>query len=65
MSVAIPEALVVAVPVPRLADAPPPDGTAAKDTAVLESGVPFESVTRTASGFANAVLVEVSWPFPE
>ncbi len=64
-SVAMPDALVVAVPVPRPADAPPADGIAAKETVVFGTGVPFESATRTASGFANAVPVDVSWLFPE
>jgi len=63
--VAIPEALVVAVPVPRLAEAPAPEGTAVKVTVVFGTGVPFESVTRTASGLPNAALVGVSWLFPE
>ena len=64
-SVAIPDAFVVALPVPRLADAPPPDGTAAYETIAPGTGVPLESATRTASAFANAVLVRVSWLFPE
>src|SRR5438105_7498747 len=63
--VAMPDALVVAVPVPRVADAPPPEGTAAKETVVFGTGVPFESVTRTASGLPNAAPVGVSWLFPE
>jgi len=65
VSVAMPDVLVAAVPAPRPADAPPADGTAANETVVPGTGVPFESVTRTASGLANAVLVGVSWLFPE
>ncbi len=65
VSVAMPDAFVVAVPAPRLADAPPADGTAAKETVVLGTGVPFESATRTASWLPNAVPVDVSWLFPE
>jgi len=63
--VATPDAFVVAVPVPRVADAPPADGTAAKETVVFGTGVPFESVTRTASALPNAAPVDVSWLFPE
>ena len=63
--VAMPDAFVVAVPVPRVADAPPVDGTAAKETVVFGTGVPFESATRTASELPNAAPVDVSWLFPE
>ena len=60
----MPDAFVVALPVPRVADAPP-DGTAVKVTILPETGVPFASVTKTASGLPKAVLVRVSWLSPE
>ena len=65
VSVAMPDELVVAVPAPRPADAPPADGTAANETVVVGTGVPFESTTRMARGLANAVPVGASWLFPE
>src|SRR5438874_151725 len=64
VNVAIPAALVVALPVPRVAVAPP-EGTAVKETVLPDTGVPFASVTSTASGFANTVLTEVNWLSPE
>ena len=65
VSVAMPDEFVVAVPAPRPADAPPADGTAANETVVPGTGVPFESVTRTVRGLAKAVPVGASWLFPE